>query len=141
MIKKKIDKKKNCCKHKKQDASDSSSSNSGSSNDSDYRRKQRKNKSHQTTDPIKLCARLMEKFLTTEYKSRIIRFKMDEDPLQHRIYFLTFVELLEMIFLYYKETCEVILDYPKMGGVILKNLQKIILGIFCMQILMYISGD
>ena len=41
---------------------------------------------------------------------------MNEDPLQRRIYFLTFVELLEMIFSHYKETCEVLLDYPKIGG-------------------------
>ena len=41
---------------------------------------------------------------------------MDEDPLQLRIYFLAFVESLEMIFSQYKETCEVLLDYPKIGG-------------------------
>ena len=41
---------------------------------------------------------------------------MDEDPLQRRIHFLTFVESLEMIFSQYKETCEVLLDYPKIGG-------------------------
>ena len=41
---------------------------------------------------------------------------MDEDPLQRRIYFLTFVESLEMIFSQYTETCEVLLDYPKIGG-------------------------
>ena len=41
---------------------------------------------------------------------------MDEDPLQRRIYFLTFVESLDMIFSQYKETCEVLLDYPKIGG-------------------------
>ena len=41
---------------------------------------------------------------------------MDEDPLQHRIYFLTFVESLEMIFSQYKETYEVLLYYPKIGG-------------------------
>ena len=40
---------------------------------------------------------------------------MDEDPLQRRIYFLVFVESLGMIFSQYKETCEVILDYPKIG--------------------------
>ena len=49
-------------------------------------------------DPIKLCARLTEKLLTEAYKSNIIRFKLDEDPLQRRIYFVTFVESLEMIF-------------------------------------------
>ena len=41
---------------------------------------------------------------------------MDEDLLKRRIYFLTFVESLEMIFSQYTETCEVILDYPKIGG-------------------------
>ena len=41
---------------------------------------------------------------------------MDEDPFQRRIYFLTFVESLEVIFSQYTETCEVILDYPKIGG-------------------------
>ena len=41
---------------------------------------------------------------------------MDEDPLQRRIYFLTLVESLEMIFSQYKETCGVLLDYPKILG-------------------------
>ena len=46
----------------------------------------------------------------------IIRFKMDEDPLQRRIYFLTFIDSLDMIFSQYRGTCEVLLDYPKIGG-------------------------
>ena len=41
---------------------------------------------------------------------------MDEDPQQHRIYFLTFIDSLQMIFSQYRETCEVLLDYPKIGG-------------------------
>ena len=41
---------------------------------------------------------------------------MDEDPLQRRIYFLTFVESLEMILSQYTETCELIIDYPEIGG-------------------------
>ena len=69
------------------------------------------------------------KLLTTAYKSKIIRFKMDEDPLQRRIYFLTFVELLEMIFSQYTEPCEVLQDYPKIGWddiieVFAKNVRK-----------------
>ena len=67
-------------------------------------------------DPIRLCATLTEKFLTTAYKSKITRFKMDEDPLQLRIYFLTFIDSLDMIFSQYRETFEVLLDYPKIGG-------------------------
>ena len=66
--------------------------------------------------PIKLCVRLMEKLLTTSYKLTIIKFKLDEDPLQRYIYFLTFVESLEMIFSRYKEYYELLLDYPKIGG-------------------------
>ena len=54
--------------------------------------------------------------MTIPYKSNIIRFKMDEDPLQRWIYFLTFVESLEMIFSQYKNNCEVLLDYLKIGG-------------------------
>ena len=41
---------------------------------------------------------------------------MDEDTPQRRIYFITFVESLEMIFSQYTETCEVLLDYPGIGG-------------------------
>ena len=42
------------------------------------------------------------KLLMTAYKSNIVRLKIDEDPLQRQIYFLTFVESLEMIFSKYK---------------------------------------
>ena len=41
---------------------------------------------------------------------------MDEDLLQRQIYFLIFVESLDLIFSQYTETCELILDYPKIGG-------------------------
>ena len=49
---------------------------------------------------------------------------MDEDPLQHRIFFLTVVELLEMIFSQYTETCELLIDYPKIGGNDIKDYYK-----------------
>ena len=84
---------------------------------SDYKRKRRnKKKSYQKNDPIKLCAKLTAKLLMAAYKSNRIKFKLDEDPLQRRIYFLNFIESLDMIFSQYKETCEVLLDYPKIGG-------------------------
>ena len=63
-------------------------------------------------DLIRLCATLTAKLMTTAYKSKIIRFKMDEDPLQRRIYFLTFIDSLDMIFSQYREDCKVLLDYP-----------------------------
>ena len=80
--KNKRDKKEKCRKYRKYYSSDpSSSKDSDSSNGSDYRRKRRKRKSHWEKGPIKLCARLTVKLLTTAYKSNIIRFKMDEDLL------------------------------------------------------------
>ena len=97
----------------KHDASDSLSSDSDSSDDSDYRSKRLKNKNYRKNYPINLCARFTENLITTAYKSKIVRFKLDEDPLQQRIYFHTFVESPEMIFSQYKETCEVLLDHPK----------------------------
>ena len=41
---------------------------------------------------------------------------MDEDPLQRQIYFLAFIDSLGMIFSKYRETCEVLIDYSKIGG-------------------------
>ena len=115
--KKKSKKKKECCKHRKDESSDpSSSDDSDSSEDRHYRRKRCKDKKHREKDPIRLCATLTAKLLTTAFKSEIIRFKLDEDPLQCRIYFLAFIDSLDMIFSQYRETCEVLLDYPKIGG-------------------------
>ena len=109
---KKSKKKKKRHKHQKDDSSDpSSSDDSDSSEDSHYRRKRRKDKKHRKEDPIRLCATLTAKLLTTAYKLKIIRFKLNEDPLQRQIYFLTFIDSLDMIFYQYRETCEVLLDY------------------------------
>ena len=52
----------------------------------------------------------------TAYKSEIIRFKMDKDPLQCRINSLIFIDSLDMIVLQYRETCQVLLDYSKIEG-------------------------
>ena len=67
---------------------------------------------------------------------------MDEDPLQRRIYLFTFVESLDMIFSQYTETCELLLDYPKIGGDdVIEDYAKMPSGFFCMQTLMYTSED
>ena len=83
-------------------SSDSSLSDSGSSGDSNYKHRKRENKKKQwkrkKQDPIKLCPNLTANLLTTAYKSKVLRFKLDQDPLQHWIYFLTFIESLQMIF-------------------------------------------
>ena len=49
---------------------------------------------------------------------------MDEDPLQRRIYFLTVIDSLDMTFFQYRETCEVLLDYPKIGRDDVKDYEK-----------------
>ena len=141
--KKKRKKKKKRRKHQKDDSSDpSSSDDSDSSDDSHYRRKRLKDKKHWKKDPIKKCTTLAEMFLTTAYKSKIIRLKMDKDPLQSRIYLLTFVESLEMIFSQYTDTCEVLLDYPKIGGDdIIEYYAKKATRNFFMQSLMYTAED
>ena len=92
---KKSKKKKKHRKHRKDESSDPSSSDDyDSSEDSHYRRRRRKNKKHRKKDLIRLCETLTAKLLTTAFKSKIIRFKLDEDPFQCRIYFLTFIDSL-----------------------------------------------
>ena len=81
-------------------------------------------KKHRKKDPIRVCATLTAKLLTKVYKSNIIRFKMGEDPLKRRIYFLTIIDSLDMIFSQYIETCEFLLDYPKIGGDDVKDYAK-----------------
>ena len=66
---------------------------------------------------------------------------MGKDPIQRRIYFLTFVESLETIFSQYKETCEVLLDYPKIGGENIKSFSRKAITNICMTILMCTADD
>ena len=54
---------------------------------------------------------------------------MDEDPLQRRIYCITFIESLEMIFSHFTETCEVLIDYPRIGGKDIEDFEKAIRNI------------
>ena len=110
-------KNKKCQISTKQDSLGYSSSDSDSSDESDYLCKRHKNNnSHRKKDPIKLCTKLTAKLLTIAYKSKRIKFKLDEDPLQRRICFLTFVESLDMILYQYKETHEVLIYRQKIGG-------------------------
>ena len=141
--KKKRTKKKKRRKHWKDDSSDPSSSDgSDSSDDIHYRRKRRKDKKNRKKDLIRLCATLTSKLLTTAYKSKIIRFKIDEDPLQRRIYLLKLIDSLDMIFSQYRETCEVLLDYPKIvGDDVIEDYEKRLSETFCMIILMYTAED
>ena len=82
--------------------SNSSLSDSVPSAGSNYKRrrldKRNKNRKCNKQDPIKLCAKLTVKLLKTAYKSKVLKFKLGEDPLQIRVSFLTFIESLEIIF-------------------------------------------
>ena len=83
---------KNYWKRTKHDSSDSLSSNSDLSDKSDYKIKiHNKKKSYHKRGPIKLYTKLMEIFLTTAFRSKIIKFKLDEDLIQIWIYFITFM--------------------------------------------------
>ena len=106
-------------KRTKQDLSDSLSSNSDKSNENDYKSKRRNKKKKywkNKWDPIELCAKLTAKLLAKAYKSKNLKLKLDKDPLQHWIHFLTFIESLYMIFSQYRETCEILLHYPTIVG-------------------------
>ena len=114
---KRRDKNKKCRKCTKQDLLESSSREYDLSNESDYKSKRcNNNKSYRKNHPNELCANLTEKLLMTAYTPKIINLKLDGDPLQGRICFIKFIESLEVILYQYKETCEVLLDYKKIGG-------------------------
>ena len=49
---------------------------------------------------------------------------MEEYTLQRRIYFITFIESLVMIFSQFTETCELLIDYPRIGGKDTGDLEK-----------------
>ena len=76
------------------------------------------------------------KLLMRAYKLKVLKFKLDEDPLQCWTYFLTFMESLEMISSQYKETYDVLLGYPTVGGDHIKIISKRQLRLFLMQIWM-----
>ena len=79
----------------KQELSDSSLSDYALFDKTDYRHKRHnKMKIHSKKGPIKLCAKLTEKLLIILYKSKILKFKLDEDLPQRRIYSFTLVESL-----------------------------------------------
>ena len=142
--KKKRKKKKKRHKHWKDDSLDPYSSDySDSSDDIPYRRKRRKKKKHRKKYPIKLCATITEKLPTTAYKSKIIRFKMDKDPLQRKIYFVTFVEIAwDDIFIVQRNLWITFrLSKNSKGIILLKIMQKRTSGTFCVQNLMYTAED
>ena len=130
-------------KHQKYESDPSSiddSDDSDSSEEGHYRRRRHTHTEHRKKYLIILYSNLTAKLLTTVFKSQMIQFKLDEDPLQRLIYFLTFIDSLNMVFSQYRETYEVLREYPKNGGGKYKRFfQKWPLETFCMPIVVYIS--
>ena len=77
--------------------SDSSLSKPSDSSDDEYYKQRRREKNDKKklqsktrfNDPIKKFAKLIAKLTTPAYKSNVIRFKLDKDPLHRRVYFLS----------------------------------------------------
>ena len=67
-------------------------------------------------DPIKNWAKLTAKLLADAYKSKVIKFKLYEDLLHFRVYFLYFVNLLKIVSSQFTETYKLLMEYPSIIG-------------------------
>ena len=77
--------------------------------------KNNKNKRRSKTrfyDPIKKCAKLTTKLLTAALKPKVVDFKMDEYPINIRVYLLFFMNSLKVVLYQFKETYMLIMEYP-----------------------------
>ena len=62
-------------------------------------------------NPIKKRAKLTYKLLTDAQKLEVVMCKLDEDPLQHRVHFLSFMNALKIILSQLKETYMLIMEF------------------------------
>ena len=67
-------------------------------------------------DPIKKWSNITAKLLTLDYKPRVMNFKLDEDLLHHRVYFLSFMNSLPILFSPISELYMLLMDYPSTRG-------------------------
>ena len=103
--------------------SDSSSPESSDSSDDEYYKQRRYEKRDKNKlwskmsfyEPIKNCAKLTAKLLTATYKSKIIRLKLDKEPLQHRVYLLSFMNSLKIVLSKFSEAYMLLMEYPFVG--------------------------
>ena len=49
-------------------------------------------------DQIKKCAKLTAKLPKSAYKAKFINLKLNKDPLPCRVYFLSFMNFLKIVF-------------------------------------------
>ena len=65
---------------------------------------------------IKHCANLTAKLLTSAYKSKVVKLKLDEDLLQCWFYLLFFVNSLKILLTQCSETYILVMDHPSIKG-------------------------
>ena len=98
---------------------DSSLSESSDSSDDGYykqrrRAKKDKNKRRSKTcfdEPIRKYTNLAAKLLTSAYKSKVFRFKLNKYPLQRRVYFIPFMNSLKIVLSNFSETYVLLMGY------------------------------
>ena len=113
------------------DPSSSYSSSLYSSDSSDSRYYKRRQRTHnkcqskrRNKNLIKNCAKLTTKLLKAFHNYKVMRFKLDEDPLQQRVYFLNLIKSLKMVLSQFKQTLMLLMDYPSLRGENFPNYNK-----------------
>ena len=67
-------------------------------------------------DQIKKCTNLTANLFTDVYKSKVFKFKLYKDPIQCRVYFLSFVSSLEIVLSQFSETYMLLMESPPIIG-------------------------
>ena len=89
-------------------------------------------------DLIKKCANLTDNLPTAIQKSNVIKFRFDEDPLHHQVYFLSFMNSLNFFLSQFKETYILSMEYPSIRGEYFPDYAKNPHGTFCMHKYMHV---
>ena len=65
---------------------------------------------------IKKCAKLTVKKITSAYKSKVIKFKLEKDLIQILVYFLSLMNSLKIILSPFSDKYMLLMDYPFTKG-------------------------
>ena len=67
-------------------------------------------------EPIKKCMNIISKIPTAAYKSKVIKLKLNEDPLHRRVYFLSFMNSLKIVLSSFSYIYTFLMDYTSIRG-------------------------
>ena len=67
-------------------------------------------------DQIKKGTNITANLFTDVYKSKVFKFKLYKDPIQCRVYFLSFVSSLEIVLSQFSETYMLLMESPPIIG-------------------------